>query len=137
MALSPYLTFNGECEEAFAFYKSVFGGEYAAFQRYSDGPPDLGVGPEHGQRVMHVTLPVQDGVLMGSDAMPGQGDPIVHGGFALSYAPASREEADKVFGRLSDGGAIAMEMQDTFWNSYFGMCKDRFGVSWMVNLPLS
>lgn len=137
MALTPYLTFDGDCEAAFEFYRSVFGGEYASFQRFADGPPDLGVEEKHKNRIMHVTLPVQDGALMGSDTIPGRGNRAPHSGFALSFAPNSRAEADRVFGQLSEHGEIEMDMQETFWNSYFGMCKDRFGVSWMVNLPLS
>ena len=136
MALSVYLTFDGECEDAFAHYKSIFGGDYAMMSRFSDGPPDMGVPKEAGNRIMHVSLPVGDSVLMGSDNVKGMSPDLVKGNnFSISYAPKDRNDADRVFAALSVGKPF-MEMQETFWGSYFGMCTDKFGVQWMINLDL-
>lgn len=135
MTLSTYLYFDGQCADAFAFYKSVFGGDYAAFMKFADGPPDYKVDDTEKDKVMHVTLPVGDAVLMGSDVAKGYGEPPKpSNSFAISYAAASKEEADKIFAGLhADGGEVSMPMDDMFWGSYFGMCKDKFGVHWMVS----
>lgn len=137
MSLNPYLTFDGNCGEAFDFYKSVFGGEYMARSTFAEGPPEMGVKEEEKGRIMHVSLPIGDSVLMGSDTASGHGGPFIEGtNFSIAYAPNSREDADTIFGRLKDGGDEIMAMQETFWGAYFGMCKDRFGIQWMVNLSL-
>lgn len=136
MSLNVYLTFDGNCEEAFGFYKSVFGGEFLVMQRFSDGPPEMaGVAADEKNRIMHVTLPVGDGVLQGSDTAQGHAGSFVRGNnFSISYSPSSRTEADSAFAKLKDGGVETMPMQETFWGSYFGMCTDRFGVQWMINM---
>jgi PhnB protein len=136
MSLNIYLTFDGTCEAAFDYYRSVFGGEFAVKQRFSDGPPEMqGVGDHEKNRIMHVSLPVGGNVLMGSDSAGGHADPVVAGNnFSISYTPASRAEADAVFAKLKDGGKETMPMQETFWGSYFGMATDRFGVQWMINM---
>lgn len=136
MSLSPYLYFDGVCAEAFEFYKSVFGGEFAALMTFADGPPGMGVPDAEKGRIMHVSLPVGGTVLMGSDTVSSFGEPAKPANsFAISYAPKTKAEADKIFAALkSDGGGEAMAMQDVFWGAYFGMCKDRFGVHWMVNV---
>lgn len=137
MGLNIYLTFDGNCEEAFGYYKSVFGGEFAVLQRFSDGPPDMGVKDEDKTRIMHVSLPVGESVLMGSDTASGHGDPLVVGNnFSVSFTPETRGLADAAFAKLKDGGKETMPMQETFWGSYFGMCTDRFGVQWMINMDL-
>ena len=138
MTLSTYLYFDGQCELAFDYYKKIFGGEFQVIQRYSDGPPELAVPANEQSRIMHVSLPIGDSILMGSDSVNGQGEPLqVGNNFAISYAPKTKSKADKIFPLLSDGGAVAMELQETFWGSYFGMCKDKFGVRWMINVDLS
>ncbi|MEM9014745.1 MAG: VOC family protein [Pseudomonadota bacterium] len=135
MSFLVYLYFDGDCEEAFAFYKTVFGGEYEAMLRFADGPPDLGVPDEANDLIMHVTLKVGDAVLHGSDTLPDT--PFSKGtNFAVSHRPQSREDADRKFAALSEGGVISMDMQEVFWGSYFGMCTDRFGVQWMLNMDL-
>ena len=138
MSLNIYLTFDGTCEEAFDFYKSVFGGTFAAKQRFADGPPDMqGVAEHEKNRIMHVSLPVGGNVLMGSDTASGHAGPLIVGNnFSVSYTPASRGEADAVFAKLKNGGKETMPMQETFWGSYFGMATDKFGVQWMINYSL-
>ena len=136
MSLNIYLTFDGNCEEAFDFYKSVFGGDFAVKQRFADGPPDMqGVADHEKNRIMHVSLPVGGNVLMGSDTAGGQaGAVIVGNNFSVSYTPVSRAQADAAFAKLKDGGKETMPMQETFWGSYFGMATDKFGVQWMINM---
>ena len=131
--LNPYLTFAGNCREAFEFYRSVFGGEFEVIQTFADGPPDMGVPDEAKDLVMHVSLPVGPSMLMGSDAGPG--NPPVNAGsnFQISINPESREAADALFAKLSDGGNVGMPMAEMFWGSYFGTCEDRFGIGWMIN----
>ena len=134
--LHPYLNFNGDCEQAFDLYRSVFGGEYEVFSRFSDMPPDpnFPVADEDKNRIMHVSLPIgDDAVLMGSDVTSGMGEVQQGNAFSISIAVKSEAEADRVFAALSEGGEVTMPLAKMFWNSYFGMCTDRFGVQWMVN----
>ena len=134
MSLSVYLNFNGECREAFEFYRSVFGGEFAAYETFGDGPDDILVPEDERGRVMHVSLPVGGSVLMGSDTPSWSPEPTVAGNnFSISYAPSSREETDELFARISEGGAVTMPLEDMFWGAYFGSCVDRFGISWQFN----
>ena len=137
MALNTYLTFDGNCREAFEFYRSVFGGEFSVIQRFADGPPDMPGRDELGDQIMHVSLPVGGNVLMGSDRGPGFGPEVVVGNnFSISITGQSREHCDEVFAKLSAGGKVTMPMQDQFWGSYYGMCKDRFGINWMIDYAL-
>ena len=139
MAFSVYLYFDGACGEAFDFYHSVFGGDIPVRQTYGDGPPEMGIADKDKDRVMHVTLAVGDSVLMGSDTVSGFGEPPTAGtNFAVSFSPTSKEQADKVFAQLcADGGAVTMPMADMFWGAYFGMCKDKYGVHWMLKMHQS
>ncbi|MAT38713.1 MAG: VOC family protein [Ectothiorhodospiraceae bacterium] len=133
-----YLTFDGNCEEAFDFYKSVLGGEYPYVGRFKDMPPQEGMPPipdEMANRIMHISLPIgEDSILMGSDT-GGEGAPdLVQGNnFSISVDADSKEDADRLFSGLSAGGNVTMPMADTFWGSYFGMCTDKFGINWMVS----
>ena len=137
MSLNTYLTFDGNCREAFEFYRSVFGGEFAVIQTFGDGPPDMGVPDDEKDRIMHVSLPVGSSVLMGSDSCSSFGGPPTMGdNFSISIAGESREHCDAIFARLSDGGAVKMPMNETFWGAYFGMWTDRFGINWMINYEL-
>ncbi len=137
MSLNIYLFFPGNCAEAFDLYRSVFGGEFLMSSTYAEGPPDMGAGEEDKDKIMHISYPIGDSVLMGSDACASWGDVKPAGGsFAISYSPATREEADEVFDRLLQGGEVQMPMQETFWGSYFGQGRDRFGVGWMINVDL-
>ena len=132
--LSTYLNFDGNCREAFDFYRSVFGGEFDIVQTFRDGPDDMGVPEEEMDNIMHVSFPIGDSVLMGSDVPSIFGAPPVTGtNFSVSVSPDSREETDRLFAGLSDGGNVTMPIQDMFWGSYFGACTDKFGISWMVS----
>jgi PhnB protein len=133
-----YLTFNGNCEEAFNFYKSVFGGEYPYIGRFRDMPPQEGakqMSPEDGEKIMHVSLPIsQETMLMGSDTGGEWAADFKQGNnFSISVNTGSRKEADRLFNALSAGGNVTMPMNSTFWGAYFGMLTDRFGINWMLN----
>lgn len=135
--INPYLNFKGNCEEAFNYYRSVFGGEFPYVGRFSDIPPQEGMPPlpdEMKSLIMHISLPIGNSVLMGSDT-GGEWAPNYKQGnnISVSVNADSKEHADKVFAGLSDGGNITMPIGDTFWGSYFGMCTDKFGINWMVS----
>jgi PhnB protein len=138
-AINPYLIFNGNCEEAFLFYKSVFGGEFPYMGRFkempsSDDPNCPPVSAEDGERIMHVSLPISEGVMLyGSDSSSQNNDVIIGNNFSISINAESREEADKLFNGLSANGIIIMPMNNTFWGAYFGMFTDKFGINWMMN----
>ncbi|WP_293870946.1 VOC family protein [Flavobacterium sp.] len=138
-SVNPYLVFNGNCEAAFLFYQSVFGGEFPYMGKFKDMPPsdDPNCPPpsaEEENRVMHVSLPIGNGsVLMGSDSNSQGGDVVIGANVSISINTESRAEADKLFNGLSSGGNAFMPMNDTFWGAYFGMFVDKFGIHWMVN----
>ena len=135
--VNTYLIFNGNREEAFQFYKSVFGGEFQYVGKYKDAPPEEGgeeLSEEDSNRIMHISLPIGSSVLMGSDSHPKFGDVGFGDNFSISISPESTEEADKIFSGLTAGGRVDMPMQETFWSPYFGMLKDKFGVNWMIDL---
>ena len=136
-AINPYLTFTGNCEEAFNFYKGVFGGEFTYIGRFNEMPPQEGATPmseEDGNKIMHVSLPIGNNVLMGSDT-GGEWAPqaIVGNNFSISVSPDSKEDTDRMFNGLAAGGNVTMPMGDTFWGDYFGMCTDKFGINWMFS----
>jgi len=134
MQLNTYLTFDTNCREAFEFYRTVFGGEFAEIHTFDEAPSDMGV-PEHERGlIMHVSLPIGSSVLMGSDSSSTQGPPhVVGNNFSVSVSPDSKEEADRLFAGLSEGGRTIMPLDDTFWGAHFGMCVDKFGVTWQIN----
>ena len=135
MSLSIYLFFDGNCADAFDFYQSVFGGEVIVRSTFGEAPPDMPVADSDKDRIMHISLQIGDGVLMGSDAAKGFGEkPEAGSNFSISYTPKTREEADEIFPRLTEGGEISMPLQDTFWGAYFGQGKDKFGIGWMLNV---
>lgn len=136
--VNAYLTFNGNCEEAFLFYKSVFGGDFAYVGRFSDMPPsddNEPLLPEVAQKIMHINLPISnETILLGSDNIEGKYGKVVFGNnIALSINTASVSEADHIFNALAVGGTISMPLEKTFWNAYFGMLTDQFGIQWLVN----
>jgi len=133
MHLNTYLTFNGNCREAFDFYRAVFGGEFAVFQTFGDGPSDMQVPEAIRSHVMHVSLPIGESMLMGSDNGPGMPTVAIGANFSISVAPDSKARCDELFAGISEGGEVSMPMQDMFWGAYFGTCRDRFGVQWMFN----
>ncbi len=136
--INIYLHSDGNTEEGFNFYKSVFGGEFATFQRYSDVPPQSGFGEvseSEKEKILHVALPVgKENVLMGTDSLKSLGHQSLTGNnFSISVHTESKEETEKIFKGLSEGGQVTMPLADAFWGAYFGMCKDRFGIQWMVS----
>ncbi len=135
--LNPYLTFSGNCEEAFNFYKSVFGGEFSQISRYSDIPSNEGLEiPEYRMnRIMHIALPLGERcILMGSDCDDGWCPEVVKGNnISLSIDVESKQRADKFFEGLCKEGSITMQIGDVFWGSYYGMCTDKYGVTWIIN----
>ena len=136
MNLSIYLNFDGNCREAFEFYRSVFGGEFMHISTFSEGPEGMPVADDEKDRVMHVSLPIGESVLMGSDTSS-SGPPWTGGNnFSVSCHPQTREEVDRYFAAISAGGMVVMQPEDQFWGSYFGMCVDKFGVSWQFNCDL-
>lgn len=133
--VNPYLTFNGNCEEAFTFYKSVFGGEFPYIGRFKDMPSDKPLPPEAADLIMHVSLPIsKETTIMGSDSSEAFGHVTKMGdNISLSINTESEEEATRLFNALSAGGKITMPLGKTFWGAYFGMFTDKFGINWMVN----
>src|SRR6266542_1803543 len=134
--INPYIHFNGNAEEAFTFYKSVFGGEFAKIMRYKDlSSPEHPVAENDANRLMHITLPIgKSNVLMGSDVLEIMGQVTENDNRnTISISAESREEADKLFNGLSEGGKIEMPIADGPLGSYFGMFADKYGVQWMVD----
>lgn len=132
--IHPYLNFNGNTEEAFNFYKSVFGGEFKMIQRFADIPGGDQMPEADRNKIMHICLPIGHTDLMATDALESQGHQVVEGNnVSLSINTDTKEEADHLFNALSAGGVVEMAIQDTFWGAYFGMFADRFGIRWMVN----
>jgi PhnB protein len=134
--INVYLTFNGNCEEAFNFYKSVFGGDFAFLGRFKDMPPskEKPLSKEDANKIMHVSLPIsQETILMGSDSSDEFGQVKEGSNFSISLSADNRAQADSFYKKLSAGGNTFMPMNDTFWGSYFGMLTDKFGISWMVS----
>ena len=138
-SVSTYLNFNRNTEQAFDFYRSVFGTEFeGGVMRYKDMPPDPNQPPladADKNLVMHVTLPITGGhLLMGTDALESMGMKVNFGNNVyICLSPDTRAETDRLFARLAEGGKVNMPLQDMFWGDYFGDCVDRFGVQWMFS----
>ena len=137
--VATYLNFKNQTEEAFTFYKSVFGTEFMGpINRFRDIPPQEGmpaIAEADKDLVMHIALPIMAGhVLMGTDAPESMGFTLVQGNNVyISLSPDTRAESDRLFNALSAGGKVEMPMQEMFWGDYYGSFKDRFGVQWMIN----
>lgn len=134
--INTYLTFNGKCEEAFNFYKSVFGGDFSYIGRFNEMPADdnYQVSEVDKNKIMHVSLPIGSTVLMGSDTIGEWAPTFIQGNnFSISISPDTRDEAEKLFNALSENGQVIMPLADTFWGAYYGMLTDQFGINWMVN----
>ena len=137
--VSTYLNFVRNTEEAFNFYKSVFGGEFeGGINRMGDVPPQEGapaMSEEDKKLVMHVALPILGGhMLMGTDAPESMGFSLVKGSNVhLNLEPDTMAEATKLFGALSEGGVVSMPLEKMFWGATFGSFTDKFGVNWMIN----
>ena|SRR5215211_4398736 len=135
--INPYINFLGNCEEAFNFYKSVFGGGFGMVGRYKDMPPSEGanVGDVDGEKIMHISLPIgKETWLMGSDIGGEWAKHTVEGNnIQISINAESEDEARRIFNGLSLGGRLNMPLEKTFWGALFGMFTDKFGINWMVN----
>ncbi|KAA6344172.1 hypothetical protein EZS27_008187 [termite gut metagenome] len=134
--VNAYLAFNGNCEAAFDFYKSVFGNEFSFIGRYKDMPsPDQPIPESKYNKIMHISLPIGQGTtLYGADMTEAFGQATVMGNnFALSINTESEAEAKRIFNALSAGGNVSMPLEKTFWGALFGMFTDKFDVNWMVN----
>jgi PhnB protein len=135
MKVNTYLNFAGSAEEAFRFYKSVFGGEFSSFVRFKDMPmPGRTLPKEAEEKMMHIALPIGNDVLMASDALESLGHKLNPGdNVLLSVHPDTKEEADRIFNALAAGGTVDMPLAVQVWGDYYGSLKDKFGVLWMVN----
>lgn len=138
-SINPYLNFNGRTEEAFNFYKSVFGGEFTALQRFSEMPDGDKLSSEDKNKIMHASLSLGKGItLMATDILESMGMSLIVGNNTyISINTESEEETERIFNRLSVDGIIEMPLQKTFWNAYYGILRDKFGVQWMVNFDYS
>jgi len=133
--INPHINFNGNAEEAFNFYKSVFGGEFTKIIRFKDlAGPEFPVAANEANKIMHIALSFGKNLLMANDVPESMGRTNENENRSKIYISAeSREEADKLFNGLSAGGNIEMPMADSPWGSYFGMFRDKYGIEWMVD----
>ena len=134
--INPYIHFNGNAEEAFTFYKSVFGGEFAMVVHFKDmSIPEHPISENEAEKMMHIALPIgKNSVLMGSDTPEFMGRQNEHENRSkISISAESKEEADQLFNGLSAGGEVEMPIEDSPWGSYFGMFRDKYGIEWMVD----
>jgi PhnB protein len=142
---NPYLNFSGNCLEAFEFYKSVLGGEFSSVNKFSEMPSDATSDQTHEPApapapapapdgIMHISLPIGDSILMGSDVPPGMGTVTAGNTCYVCLSPDSPDEAKRVFDGLSEGGEIEMPFDRQFWGDYFGSFTDKYGIRWMVDV---
>ncbi len=133
--INPYINFNGNAEEAFTFYKSVFGGEFAIIMRFKDiSSPEFPVAENDANKIMHIALPIGKNLLMANDVPESMGRTNENENRSkISVSAESKEEADKLFNGLSVGGQIEAPIGDSPWGSYFGMFRDKYGIEWIVD----
>ena len=133
--INPHINFNGNAEEAFNFYKSVFGGEFAMIIRFKNMSSDeFPVAEKEANKIMHIALPIGKNVLMANDIPESMGRVNENENRSkISVSAESREEADKIYNGLSAGGEIEMPIGDSPWGSYFAMFRDKYGIEWMVD----
>ncbi|MEO2082027.1 VOC family protein [Leeuwenhoekiella sp.] len=136
-SINPYIHFDGKAEEAFTFYKSIFGGDFAMVMRFKDAPenPEFPLSPEHADRIMHIALPIgKSDILMASDIHPALGTlNTKENRSKISISAESIEEAENLFIGLSEGGEVEVPFAESFWGSHFGMFRDKYGIEWMVD----
>ena len=132
--INPHINFNGNAEEAFHFYKSVFGGEFSSIVRFKEvSSPDFPVPEKEADKIMHIALPIGNSILMANDVPEIMGRTNENENRSkIVISAESKEEADKLFNGLSVGGQIEMPIDDSPWGSYFGMFRDKYGIEWMV-----
>lgn len=133
--INPHINFNGNAEEAFNFYKSVFGGEFAKIIRLRDiASPEFPVSESEANKILHIALPIGGNLLMANDVPEHLGRVNENENRSkISVSAGSKEEADKLFSGLSEGGKIEMPIADSPWGSYFGMFRDKYGIEWMID----
>ncbi len=134
---NPYLNFPGNCMEAFDFYRSVFHGEFAHVSRFSDVPSEAasdGSQEASADGIMHISLPIGDSILMGSDVPPGMGTVTPGNTCYVCVSPDSPEDAKRIFDGLSVDGEVEMPFDKQFWGDYFGSFTDKYGIKWMVDV---
>lgn len=133
--INPHINFNGNAEEAFNFYKSVFGGAFTRVVRFKDmANPQFPIAEKDENKIMHIALPIGNNVLMANDVPDFLGKVNEKENRSkISISTESKEEADKLFTGLSAGGEVEMPMEDSPWGSYFGMFRDKYGIEWMVD----
>ena len=133
--INPHINFNGNAEEAFTFYKSVFGGEFAIVMRFKDlSSPEFQVKDNEANKIMHIALPIGKNILMGNDVPEILGLTNENENRSkISISAESKEEADRLFNGLSVGGQIEVPIVDSPWGSYFGMFRDKYGIEWIVD----
>jgi PhnB protein len=131
MQVNPYLTFNGNCEEAFNFYAKVLGGTVTAMMSHEGTPAESHVKPEWKKKILHAQVKAGDFTIMGSDAAPERYEAAK--GFSVCLVIKTPQECERVFHDLADGGKVEMDIQPTFWSARFGVLKDRYGTPWMIN----
>jgi PhnB protein len=133
--INPHINFNGNAEEAFNFYRSVFGGEFAKIMRFKDiASAEFPVPEKEANKIMHIALPIGPNVLMANDVPESMGPTNENENRSkIAISAESKEEADKLFNGLSAGGTVEMPITDSPWGSYFGMFRDKYGIEWMVD----
>ena len=133
--INPYINFNGNAEEAFTFYKSVFGGEFAQVTRFKDiASPEFPVPENDANKILRIVLPIGKNILIANDVPESMGRVNENENRSkIAISAESREEADRLFNGLSEGGNIEMPIADSPWGSYFGMFRDKFGIEWTVD----
>jgi len=132
MKMNVHLNFQGNCSEAFDFYKNVFQAKESFAMKYSEAPAGMPVPPDWKDKILHTSIPLGGGLLMGCDAPPGTSAQL--GGFQVCVESTDEAEVKRIYEALKEGGSIQMPMSPTFWSPMFGMCTDKFGVAWMVGM---
>lgn len=132
--INPYINFNGNAEEAFVFYKSVFGGEFAEIVRFKDiASAEFPVSPNEANKIMRIVLPVGTSVLIANDVPESMGRVNENENRSkIAIIAETKEEAEKIFAGLSEGGSVEMPMGESPWGTYFAMFRDKFGIEWTV-----
>lgn len=134
MTINPWINFNGNAEEAFNFYKSVFGGEFSKVVRLKDlAGPEFPVAEKDAEKIMQIILPIGTNMLIGNDVPSFMGEVNKNENRSKIHIDAdNKEEAEKIFNGLSVGGQVEMPIGDSPWGSYFGMMRDKYGIEWMI-----
>jgi PhnB protein len=142
MVINPYLNFNGNTEEVFNFYKSIFGGDFPFLMRFNQAPPeandaegctDQAIPEEEANGIMHMALPIGSTMLMGTDVPSTMPQVKAGTNISLCISVDSRADADRIFKALSEDGKVQMPMQDMFWGDYYGMLTDKYEIQWMIS----